>query len=284
VALSNYGPATGSSVINMITSSISPNYADAPSFDFYGNGRKANNAVDAGAIEFNGTGGGGGQNTPTLTSITPNTGAQGTGGLLTPVRVTLVGTNLTGTSAITASGAGVTFSNITVVSATTVTANITITTGAAATARTVTVTTPGGTSNGVTFTVVARSTGTLSFTSATGGTLGTVAGVRTLTLPTPTSPRGGTQTAVVTITATGGPVQITEETIGAALLTNNSQDFSITGTTCSFTTPLTTAVPCTVSITYAVPATAPGILPNGAAVTVVNEGTNPNTVLVVIGH
>jgi hypothetical protein len=52
--LSNYGPAAGSSVINDIPNAgaATANYADAPSVDFYGNSRKTNNAVDAGAIEW----------------------------------------------------------------------------------------------------------------------------------------------------------------------------------------------------------------------------------------
>src|SRR6516162_257045 len=48
--LSNYGPAAGSSVINLILSTAADNYADAPVLDFYGNARKTNNAVDAGAV------------------------------------------------------------------------------------------------------------------------------------------------------------------------------------------------------------------------------------------
>ena len=56
--LGNYGPASGSSVINLIPSnavgtpaSINP-YTLAPATDFYGNARKTNNFVDAGAVEF----------------------------------------------------------------------------------------------------------------------------------------------------------------------------------------------------------------------------------------
>jgi len=66
VALSNYGPAAGSSVINRIPSTAAANFADAPALDFYGNSRKANLAVDAGAVEF-AAGGGGGVTSATLT-------------------------------------------------------------------------------------------------------------------------------------------------------------------------------------------------------------------------
>ena len=50
--LGNYGPASTSSVINLIPSTAGTNYALAPSIDFYGNLRKSDNAVDAGAVEF----------------------------------------------------------------------------------------------------------------------------------------------------------------------------------------------------------------------------------------
>jgi hypothetical protein len=49
--LGNYGPTSGSSVINLIPSNAST-YSAAPSVDFFGNARKTNNAVDAGAVEF----------------------------------------------------------------------------------------------------------------------------------------------------------------------------------------------------------------------------------------
>ena len=57
--LGNYGPASSSSVINLIPSTATPNYGAAPSLDFYGTARKTNSAVDAGAVEFAGGGGGG---------------------------------------------------------------------------------------------------------------------------------------------------------------------------------------------------------------------------------
>jgi Abnormal spindle-like microcephaly-assoc'd, ASPM-SPD-2-Hydin len=51
-ALSNYGPAAGSPVINYIPAAAGVEYTAAPSTDFYGNLRKTNGAVDAGAVEF----------------------------------------------------------------------------------------------------------------------------------------------------------------------------------------------------------------------------------------
>jgi len=57
VTLGNYGPASGSPVINYIPASATAQYAAAPSFDFFGTARK-NGAVDAGAVEFAAGGGG----------------------------------------------------------------------------------------------------------------------------------------------------------------------------------------------------------------------------------
>ena len=54
--LGNYGPAAGSSVIGRIPSTGNSGtngaYTLAPSQDFYGNNRKTNSSVDAGAVEF----------------------------------------------------------------------------------------------------------------------------------------------------------------------------------------------------------------------------------------
>jgi hypothetical protein len=53
--LGNYGPASSSSVINLIPSTANGAqgaFTLAPATDFYGNARKTNNFVDAGAVEF----------------------------------------------------------------------------------------------------------------------------------------------------------------------------------------------------------------------------------------
>jgi hypothetical protein len=50
--LGNYGPTTGSSVINLIPSGAGTAYTLAPPTDYYGAARKTNGAVDAGAIEY----------------------------------------------------------------------------------------------------------------------------------------------------------------------------------------------------------------------------------------
>jgi hypothetical protein len=138
-----------------------------------------------------------------------------------------------------------------------------------------------GTGTPVTLTGTAVTPGTLAFTAATNATLGTVLGARTLTftVPTPRAPVAST----VTITNTGaGPLQINAET----LTLNMNSLFTITATTCSFTTPLAHNGTCTVSISYAAPDVAP-IIPNLGAVAVTNDGsgtTNGNTTLALVGR
>jgi hypothetical protein len=261
--LSDYSLAAGSPAINYITNANSTNtYSVAPNEDFFGTLRKTNGSVDVGAVEF-----GANVPLPTLTSISPASSGRGVA-----VPVTLTGTNLTGTSAVNVSGTGITVSNITVVNATTVTATFTISGSATVSARTVSVTTPGGTSNTVTFTVTA---GTLSFTSATNGTLSTILGTRTLTFTIPT-PRAAV-TSLVTVTNTGAaPLQITAETI------TNGTFFSVTATTCSFATPLNPGATCTVSVRYATPTARPSF-PNIGAMTAANNGTGSG-VLALFGQ
>jgi hypothetical protein len=260
VTLGNYAPAAGSSVINYIPSSATANYAEAPPLDFFGTLRK-NGFVDAGAVEFTA---GTTSAPPTLTSIAPTSGTRGT-----VVPVTLTGTNLTGATAVTVTGTGITVGALTATS-TTVTTTFTITATAALGARTVSVTTPGGTSNTVTFTVVAPPQGTVSFTAATNGTLGTVLGVRTFTFTIP-SPRAPV-TSVVTVTNSGAaPLTITAEN----LLINIGGLYSVTATNC-FTAPLAVGGTCTVTVTYATPATLPAFNDVGAlAVRNNGSGTIP---------
>jgi hypothetical protein len=164
--LADFHPTSSSPVIGWIPSNAagganSP-YALAPTLDFFGNLRKTNNAVDAGAIEFQGT-----VVQPALTSISPDHAVRGVS-----LTVTLTGTDLTGTNAVTVSGTGVTASNIVVVNDTTVTATFTITGNATRSARNVTVgNNLGQTSNSVTFSVVAPTLGTINPTSGVRGTI-----------------------------------------------------------------------------------------------------------------
>jgi hypothetical protein len=88
--------------------------------------------------------------TPTLNSISPNSLPASLS-----TTVTLTGTSLVGATAITP-GAGITVTNLTVVSATQVTATFTIAAGATVGTRNVTITTPGGISNAVVFNVLQK--------------------------------------------------------------------------------------------------------------------------------
>jgi hypothetical protein len=87
---------------------------------------------------------------PTLTSISPNSGAQGA-----TVPVTLTGTNFVSGATVSVSNTGVTVTNVTVVSATQITATFTIAASATPGAANVTVTTAGGTSGAVSFAISA---------------------------------------------------------------------------------------------------------------------------------
>ncbi len=190
--LGNYAPASGSPVVNYITPALSATtYAAAPATDFFGNLRKANNAVDIGAIEFQGVAAA----VPTLTSISPATHTRGGAGFT----VTLTGTNLTGASAVTVTrpgggGVGITVTNVTAVNATTVTATFTISGTANRSARNVTVTTPGGTSNAVVFTIVPPVLNNVSPSSGNRGT----------SVPVTLAGTGFTGASQVTVSGGGG--------------------------------------------------------------------------------
>ncbi len=85
---------------------------------------------------------------PTIQSLSPDQGSPGSSFTLT-----INGSNLTGTSAVTFSpSSGITVSNIQS-TATQITASVNISSGASTGARQVSVTTPGGTSNALTFTI-----------------------------------------------------------------------------------------------------------------------------------
>jgi hypothetical protein len=282
--LGNYGPAAGSPVINYIgaTGASAANYTAAPPLDFYGNTRK-NGAVDAGAVEF--AGGGGGGATATVSPSPLAFGNQATGTASGPRTLTITNTGsvgLTGGSFTFGGGAPQPFSRATVLQGGPGTCGATLAVGAScsfnvvftpptatAFSRTLTVAYAGATVTGspVTLTGTGVTPGTLSFTSATNGVLSTALGTRvlTFTIPTPRAP----VTSAVTMTNTGaGSLLITAE----ALAINIGGLYSISGTTCSFTTPLAPGGTCTVSVTYATPATPPG-LPDLGAMTVSNNGS-----------
>jgi hypothetical protein len=120
---------------------------------------------------------------PTLASVAPNQGAQGT-----TMAVTLTGTNFVlGATTVTVSGAGVTVNSVEVIVLTTshtnpsslwsLTANFVVDAAAAVGARNVTVTTAGGTSAPVSFTVTPPPAPTLTAIAPAQGTQGATVAV-----------------------------------------------------------------------------------------------------------
>ncbi|HMD69819.1 MAG TPA: IPT/TIG domain-containing protein [Bryobacteraceae bacterium] len=109
---------------------------------------------------------------PVLTSVSPASAGQGAKPWLT-----LTGTNFAAGAIVAVSGTGTSVSAVIVTSATQITALFTIDPSAVPGARNVTVTTSAGTSNALPFTVIAvPSIGSVSPTTATGGTQVTIGG------------------------------------------------------------------------------------------------------------
>ena len=86
--LGNYAQSAGSPVNSFIPSTATANYAAAPSTDFFGNPRKTNNAVDAGAVEYVATGAAVVSVTPT-SLVLPNTVAGATSASSATYQVTV---------------------------------------------------------------------------------------------------------------------------------------------------------------------------------------------------
>ncbi len=148
---------------------------------------------------------------PTLTSVTPNQGIQGT-----TVAVTLTGTNFViGATTVAVSGAGVTVNNVVVGSTTSLTANFVLDPAAADGARTVTVTTAAGTSGRA----------NLHDQSAAG------AGRPTLTS---VSPNQGIRGTTVAVTLTG-----TNFVVGATTVNVSGGGMTVTNVVVGSTTSLT---------------------------------------------
>jgi hypothetical protein len=203
---------------------------------------------------------------PTLTSVVPNQGVQGS-----QVPVTLTGTNfIVGTTMVTVSGSGVTVSNIIVGSSTSLTAIFTLDTAAAAGGRMVTVTTAGGTSAPQTFTVTLPAPGAPTLTSVT--------------------PNQGTQGATVAVTLTGTNfVAGATVTVGGGGVTiNNLVVVSSTSLTANFVLDPAAAVGLrTVTVTTAAGPSGPRIftiIPGAPTLTSVtpSQGIRGTTVAVTL--
>jgi hypothetical protein len=155
---------------------------------------------------------------PTLTSVSPNSGSQGTA-----VPVTLTGTNFVAPVTVNRSGgagSGITISGVTLVSSTQITATFTISATAPNVSRNISVTTPGGTSNNVPFTVGAS----LSSISPNRGLRGTVVPVTitgtNLAGATAITAGGGITAAIISTSSTTVTANFTI-TAGATLTTRN---------------------------------------------------------------
>lgn len=206
--------------------------------------------------------------TPTLSSVSPSSGVQGT-----TVSVTLTGTHfLTGATTVAVSGADVTVSNVNVVSTTSLTADFAISSSAALGARTVTVTTSGGTSGTESFTVNPPPP-TLSAISPTAGVQGTTVAV-TLT---------GTNfiTGATTVAVSGSNVTVSNVSVSSG--TSLTADFAIASGAAlgDRNVTVTTAGGTTAARTFTInppPPTLTGISPTsgvqGNTVSVTLTGTN----------
>ena len=187
---------------------------------------------------------------PTLLSINPTTGVQGTA-----VPVTLTGTNFVPGASVTVSNPGVTVSNVVVSSTSQITAMFTIASSATLGATNVAVTTSGGTSSPVVFTVlpptpvltsISPSAGTVGRTVnvtlagsnfVTGATVNVTGGV-TVSNVTVVSVSQITATFAIPATATPGPVTVAVSTTGG---TSGTVVFTINpGLTITTASPLPT--------------------------------------------
>ena len=220
---------------------------------------------------------------PTLTSVSPSQGIQGT-----TVAVTLTGTNfIVGGTTVNVSGSGVTIATITVnrirsltarANGTSLIANFVIDPAAGVGPRTVTVTTVAGTSGGQTFTITLPTPGapTLTSVSPNQGTRGTTVAVAL----TGTNFVAGATT--VTVGGSGATVTNVAVSSGTSLTANFVLDAAATEgpRTVTVTTAIGTSGARIFTISLAPPGapTLTGVVPNqgivGATVPVALTGTN----------
>jgi|GEM_PF-764540 len=203
---------------------------------------------------------------PTLSSVTPNSGVQGTA-----VNVTLTGTNFTAGATVAAAGTGITVSNVTVASASQITATLNIAANASVGQHSISVTTAGGTSGNVSFSVTAAvSTPTLTSIAPNSGAQGAAVNVTLMGtgFVSPLTVNGGSGISasnVVVVSST----QATATLSIAASASVGQRSVSVTtagGTSGSVSFGVTASVPSLTSIT-------PNSGVQGAAVNVTLTGT-----------
>jgi sugar lactone lactonase YvrE len=225
---------------------------------------------------------------PTLTSISPNSGAQGTA-----VAVTLTGTSFISGATVSINNAGVTVSNVSVVSSTQISATFTIAATATVGAANVTVTTSAGTSNAVTFTITSPAP-TLTSISPNSGAQGTavtvtLTGTNFISGATVGISNAGVAVSNVTVVSA---TQITATFTIASNATTGAANVTVTtsgGTSNAVTFTITAAAPTLTSISpnsgaqgTAVPVTLTGTgFISGATVSISNAGVAVSNVSVV---
>jgi hypothetical protein len=271
VASAAVGIAQGAYSITADSAAVGAGYAAAPgvpNHDFYGQ-KRSTTGVSIGAVEYP-------LPVPTLTAISPNSGAQGTTQQGTIVAVTLTGTNFTPGSIIAITGGGVNQFGQAFVSATQLTTNFVIGTNAALGDRTETVSTAGGTTAGVTFTVVAPPPPP-TLTSITPNT-----GVRGSIVPVTLT--GTNLTGATAVTVSGNNNGVTVSGITVVNSTTVTATFTIAGNAgiatrnVSVTTPGGTSNTVAFAVTAPPPPTLTSVTPNtgtrGSTVPVTLSGTN----------
>ncbi len=227
-----------------------------------------------------------------VTSISPNTGAQGTS-----VPVIISGVGLTGSTGVTVSGGGFTVTAFSVVNDNTINATFEIAPTAALTARNVIVSTAGGPSNPVTFTVVSPGTPTLTSITPASGLRGNAVFVTlTGTGFTPagttvhvTAPAAGltisgvTVVNATTITATFTTTTAATTTIGPRSIYVTTPGGNTGTVTYNVTGPVLTGIsPVSGVLGTTVPVTLSGSgLTGTTAITVAGGGVTVNTITVV---
>jgi hypothetical protein len=212
-------------------------------------------------------------NVPSITSITPNSGAPGS-----TVSAVLSGTNLTGPSAVTFSGSGVTATIGSGGSASALPVTISIAAGATLGMRTVAVTATGGTSSPFSGFLVGSTPGITSITPSTGspGSVldASIAGIN-LTGATAVTFSGSGVTATIGSGGTASTLPITVSIAAGAALGMRSVSVTATGgTSAPFTGFLIGSTPTITAIS-------PKAAPPGSTTSALLVGTNLNGISAV---
>jgi streptogramin lyase len=202
---------------------------------------------------------------PTLTSISPPFGAQGTS-----VAVTLSGTGFAAGAQIAVGNPGVSVGSVVLVSASQITATFTIAPNAALGATTVAVNMPGGATGQVTFTVLAP----LQLTS-----ISPTSGAQGASIPVTLTGAGFAQGAQISVSNPG----VTAGNIIVVGSTQITATFNIAGTAAVGSTPVTVTLAGTTSASVAftvnpagptLTSISPASAPQGSSVAITLTGTN----------